>query len=128
MVTKTSIISQSDFTHGSQEPINCSPLPSDRRQGTERSAGYDIRSYEPDGTHRFIEVKTTRGGATTSFFISPNEIAFSAQNPDSYVLFRLYDFDDESGSAKTYLLTGNIASQLSLEPTAYRAKLNAGNN
>lgn len=27
MVTKTSIISQSDFTHGSQEPINCSPLP-----------------------------------------------------------------------------------------------------
>ncbi len=87
------------------------------------SAGYDIRSYEPDGTHRFIEVKTTRGGAATSFFISPNEIAFSAQNASSYVLFRLYEFDDESGSAKTYMLTGNVASQLSLEPTAYRAKL-----
>jgi hypothetical protein len=87
------------------------------------SAGYDIRSFEPHGKHRFIEVKTTRGGATTSFFISPNEIAFSAKNPESYVLFRLYEFDDESGSAKTFLLTGSISSVLSLEPTAFRAKL-----
>jgi hypothetical protein len=71
-------------------------------------------------------VKTTRGGATTSYFISPNEIAFSAQNPDSYVLFRLYEFDDESGSAKTYMLIGNVASQLSLEPTAFKAKLGSG--
>jgi hypothetical protein len=87
------------------------------------SAGYDIRSYEPNGTYRFIEVKTTRSGATTSFFISPNEIAFSAQNSSNYVLFRLYEFDDDSGSAKTYLITGNVATQLSLEPTAFRAKL-----
>ena len=87
------------------------------------SAGYDIRSYEPDGTHRLIEVKTTRGGAATTFFISPNEIAFSAQNAASYVLFRLYDFDDESGSAKTFILTGNITNYVSLEATAFRAKL-----
>ncbi len=87
------------------------------------SAGYDISSYEPNGTYRFIEVKTTRSGATTSFFISPNEIAFSAQNSSNYVLFRLYEFDDDSGSAKTYLITGNVATQLSLEPTAFRAKL-----
>lgn len=87
------------------------------------SAGYDIRSYESDGKNRFIEVKTTRGKATTSFFISPNELAFSAQNPDSYVLFRLYEFDDESESAKTYLLPGNVATHLLLEPTAFRANL-----
>lgn len=88
------------------------------------SAGYDIRSYESDGAHRFIEVKTTRGGAATSFFISPNEIAFSAQNTATYVLFRLYEFDDESASAKTFILTGNIANYVSLEATAFRAKLN----
>lgn len=87
------------------------------------SAGYDIRSYEANGSHRFIEVKTTRGGASTAFFISPNEIAFSAQNHASYVLYRLYEFDDETGSAKSFLLTGNIAQHLSLEPTAFRAKL-----
>ena len=87
------------------------------------SAGYDIRSFESDGTQKFIEVKTTRGGPTTSFFISPNEIAFSSQNAGNYVLFRLYEFDDEFGSAKTYLLTGNVSSQLSLEPTQFRAKI-----
>ncbi len=87
------------------------------------SAGYDIRSFEPDGTVRFIEVKTTRGGSTTSFFISPNEVAFSTQNQSKYVLFRLYDFDDKSGSAKTFILSGNVANQVSLEPTAFRARL-----
>ena len=87
------------------------------------SAGYDIRSYEPDGAHRFIEVKTTRGGAATSFFISPNEIAFSAQNTARYVLFRLYEFDDESASAKTFILTGNIAGHVLLEATSFRARL-----
>jgi hypothetical protein len=87
------------------------------------SAGYDIRSYEPDGKSRFIEVKTTKGEATTSFFISPNEIAFSARNHENYVFFRLYEFDELTNSAKTYILSGNIAEQLMLEPTAYRAKL-----
>jgi hypothetical protein len=89
------------------------------------SAGYDIRSFESDGTHKFIEVKTTRGDATTSFFISPNEISFSNKNEENYVLFRLYEFDDDSGSAKTYLLKGNMSKQLTLEPTAFRAKLGA---
>jgi hypothetical protein len=87
------------------------------------SAGYDVRSYEPDGRPRFIEVKTTRGGAATNFFISPNEVAFSARNQESYVLFRLYELDNESGSAKAYLITGNVATQLTLEPSAFRAKM-----
>ena len=87
------------------------------------SAGYDIRSYDPDGTHRFIEVKTTRGGAATSFFISPNEIVFSAKNKENYMLFRLYEYDDQTDSSKAYLLAGDVSTQLSLEATSYRAKL-----
>lgn len=87
------------------------------------SAGYDIRSYEPDGKYRFIEVKTTKGDATTYFFISPNEITFSSRNQESYVLFRLYAYDEETNSAKAYTLHGNIEEHLALEPTSYRAKL-----
>jgi hypothetical protein len=30
-------------------------------------AGYDVRSFELDGTPRFIEVKTTRGGKQEDF-------------------------------------------------------------
>ena len=35
-------------------------------------AGYDILSFETDGTERFLEVKTTVGYERTPFFISPN--------------------------------------------------------
>ena len=47
------------------------------------AAGYDIRSYEHDGTPRLIEVKTTRGAATAAFFVSPNEIALSRARADN---------------------------------------------
>jgi len=34
--------------------------------------GYDIRSFERDGSDRFIEVKTTAYGKQTPFFVSRN--------------------------------------------------------
>ena len=87
------------------------------------SAGYDIRSFEVNGSARYIEVKTTRGAATTSFFISPNELAFSSSNKDQYYLYRLFEFNSEQNIAKTFFLHGDIASGLNLMPTAYRAEL-----
>jgi hypothetical protein len=85
------------------------------------AAGYDIRSFETDGRSRHIEVKTTCGDARTAFFISPNELAFSESNSTAYFLYRLYDFDRDTDSARAYILTGNMANQLNLVPTAYRA-------
>ncbi|AIS09366.1 hypothetical protein LACWKB8_1096 [Lactobacillus sp. wkB8] len=40
------------------------------------SLGYDILSYELDGTPRYIEVKTTKGNRSNSFsfYISHNEL------------------------------------------------------
>jgi hypothetical protein len=40
------------------------------------ATGYDILSFNPDGTAKFIEVKTTRGDASTDFYVSRNELAF----------------------------------------------------
>lgn len=63
-------------------------------EGADRKAigGYDIRSFDPDGAERFIEVKTTRGGPRTDFFLSRNERAFSQKEPERFRLYRLYDF------------------------------------
>ena len=33
-------------------------------------AGYDIRSFSAAGDERLIEVKATRGGPTTDFFVT----------------------------------------------------------
>lgn len=54
-------------------------------------AGYDILSFTPAGDERLLEVKTTAGHRTTPFWLSENERALSAERPDAFRLFRLYD-------------------------------------
>lgn len=87
------------------------------------SAGYDIRSYRPDGTTRHIEVKTTAGPRANAFYISPNEVDFSAKHPDTYVLIRIYGYDMPTDSAKYYEVAGPIEASFALQPSEYRARL-----
>lgn len=87
------------------------------------SAGYDIRSFNIDGTDRHIEVKTTAGPATNAFYISPNEIAFSEAHPDSYVLMRLFAYSYNTNSANFYEQYGPIERYFDLTPTEFRARL-----
>lgn len=86
-------------------------------------AGYDIRSYWEDERVRYIEVKTTRGGANTSFYVSPNEVVFSEVHADSYTLFRLYEFDAKLNSAKCFVLDGPVRDHADITPTEYRVTL-----
>lgn len=86
-------------------------------------AGYDILSYELDGTPKHIEVKTTKGSAQTSFFMSPNEIEFSKRNPSNYYLYRVYEFDVDANSGKVFLINGDISTAINLLPTQFKASL-----
>jgi hypothetical protein len=61
-------------------------------------AGYDILSFKEDGSKLFIEVKTTTGDATSEFFMSSNEVAFSCAHAANYELRRVYNFDELAGS------------------------------
>ena len=54
-------------------------------------AGYDIRSFDPAGRERLIEVKATRGGPATDFFLTRTEREVSAERPDAWRLYRLHD-------------------------------------
>ena len=47
-------------------------------------AGYDILSFNDDGSERYIEVKTTKGGKRTEFYLTANELAYSKLMKDSY--------------------------------------------
>ena len=84
------------------------------------SAGYDIRSFTDQGDVRHIEVKTTRGTAATAFFASAREVEFSRQNPDTYVLHRLYEYDDARDAAQFYVVDGPLADGFVLEANEYR--------
>ena len=87
------------------------------------NAGYDIRSFYPDGRLKFIEVKTTAGGPATEFFASSNEISFSQKHPTQYVLYRVYDFSQIWNSARCFVINGPIHESFALSPTQYRLRL-----
>lgn len=86
-----------------------------RRCGGGRWGGYDVASFELDGSPRFIEVKTTKGGANTDFFISANEVEFASRHGGAYYLYRLYDFDPTAGSGSFYVRRGALSTDAFLE-------------
>ena len=83
-------------------------------------AGFDISSFFPDGRVKHIEVKTTTGPKTTDFFISANEVEFSARHRDSYELCRVFEFNSQTRSGKCYSLWGDISQLLELRAMQYR--------
>jgi len=83
-------------------------------------AGFDIRSFEADGSDRFIEVKTTKYGRYSPFFISANELRFSEKYARSYHLHRIFQFRD---APRLFSLAGSVEKNLILSPTEYRASL-----
>src|SRR5829696_6078049 len=82
-------------------------------------AGYDIESFSLEGEIKYIEVKTTRGPAQTSFFISANEVEFAKQHQDNYYLYRVYDYEDSSNSGRLYVSSGGVEEMFELTPTQY---------
>ena len=68
-------------------------------------AGYDIRSFTPEGEEKFIEVKTTKAGASTPFYVSLHEVQFAADHTDKYYLYRVFDFDETNVSGKVFIQT-----------------------
>lgn len=84
--------------------------------------GYDILSFEPDESARFIEVKTTNGGAVTPFIVSRNEVEFSKEVEDTFCLYRLFDF---THAPRLFILRGPLTDSVHLEALDYRARLKA---
>jgi hypothetical protein len=83
-------------------------------------AGFDVRSYNLQGTERFIEVKTTRYGIDTPFFITPNEVRFSDAHAGNYQLYRVFHFER---IPKLFCRPGRVRDHWALSPSQYIAML-----
>ena len=83
--------------------------------------GYDILSFELDGRERLIEVKTTRFGAMTPFFVSRNEVEVSQEQAEHFHLCRLFKFDDSP--PKAYTLAGALRLSFILDAVQFEASL-----
>jgi len=84
-------------------------------------SGFDIQSYYPDGKDKLIEVKTTVGTIDRPFYLTANEVAIMQENPESYCLYRLYNYDRHQNTAEYFLLYGDVYSQLTIEATGFAA-------
>lgn len=82
--------------------------------------GYDIRSFNDNGSDRFIEVKTTRYGIETPFFVTKNELGFSTMNSSDYNLYRVFSFRK---SPKLFMLQGRLDKVCALDAIKYRARI-----
>lgn len=80
--------------------------------------GYDIRSFEPSGEERLIEVKTTNGPATTDFFLSRVEQEVSVERADVWRLHRVHLF---SASPRIFVLQAPLQDSITLRPELWRA-------
>lgn len=80
--------------------------------------GYDILSFDEVGTERLIEVKTTKYGAETPFFVTRNEVATSERHATLYQVYRLYGFRQ---FPKLYTLPGPVSRTCQLSAATYLA-------
>jgi hypothetical protein len=81
--------------------------------------GFDILSFNLDGTERFIEVKTTSFGRDTPFFLSETELARSKIEGEKYRLYRLFEFRRQP---RIFELTGALDTHCFLDPMTYKAR------
>jgi Domain of unknown function (DUF3883) len=85
-------------------------------------AGYDIKSFEPDGTDRLIEVKSTKGGPTTDFFVTRTEREVSLERPDAWRLYRLHTLPKQP---RLFVLQPPLERSVGLQAENWRASFTA---
>ena len=80
--------------------------------------GYDVLSFNVDGTEKWIEVKTTALGIEAPFFVSRKELHVSESEPDHFRLCRLFNF---RRSPRLFELGGSLKSHCRLDAVVFQA-------
>lgn len=84
------------------------------------SAGFDVLSFEENGSDRYIEAKTTKNGKNTPFYVTPNELRFSQKNTKRYHLYRVFKYREDP---KVFALQGDLEKLCDLKPSEYMARV-----
>lgn len=87
--------------------------------------GFDIQSFDINGTPIFIEVKTTKGEQNATFFITRNELERSKIEKDNYYLYRLYNYIEQTDTADLLIIQGELTNICEF-PITYKVNLNHG--
>lgn len=89
-------------------------------------AGFDIVSLNPDGTDKFIEVKTTVGPASTPFYMSENERMYFVLNryENNSFIYRVFNFDQDNMTGEIICISAEeLFTQYHFDPISYRVSI-----
>lgn len=84
--------------------------------------GYDILSFDIDGKEICIEVKTTKGNANSTFFITRNELERSKTERQSFYLYRVFNYNEETDNAELLKIKGDL-TYLCEVPWTYKVNI-----
>lgn len=80
--------------------------------------GYDVRSFEPDGKERLLEIKTTCGHERTAFWLTKREVDVASDKSDIYRIRRVFHFRN---SARMFEIAPPLHDELSLTTSTFLA-------
>jgi hypothetical protein len=81
--------------------------------------GYDVRSFEPDGQERLLEIKTTCGHERTPFWLTKREVDVAEERSDRYRVRRVFHFRNH---AQMFEIAPPLKNALFMTPTMYSAQ------
>ncbi|MET4391604.1 hypothetical protein ABIB73_007395 [Bradyrhizobium sp. F1.4.3] len=81
--------------------------------------GYDLRSFEPDGEERLLEIKTTCGHERTAFWLTRREVDVAAERRDRYRIRRVFHFRNR---AQMFEIAPPLEQALFMTATTYSAE------
>jgi Domain of unknown function (DUF3883) len=84
--------------------------------------GFDIQSFNSEGGKIFIEVKTTKGNKSSTFFVTRNELERSKIEKDNYYLYRLFNYDENANTADLLMIKGDLTN-ICEYPTVFKINL-----
>ncbi len=84
--------------------------------------GYDIQSFDENGQKIYIEVKTTKGGKNSPFYITRTELERSKIDKENFYLYRLYNFNEDNDTAEILIIKGDLTNLCEF-PTTYKINL-----
>jgi hypothetical protein len=84
--------------------------------------GYDIQSFDGNGQKIYIEVKTTKGGKNSTFYITRTELERSKIEKENFYLYRLYNYNEDNDTADILIIKGDLTTLCEF-PTAYKINL-----
>lgn len=82
--------------------------------------GYDVLSFEENSREMLIEVKTTKYGEYTPFYVSRNELEVSKQEAASYHLYRVHSF---GALTRVFSRKGALDGAFILDAASYLARV-----